>query len=312
MQHTADTHLLKGQCLPMKNAMWFFFHGILKHSRKWGPKPSLHTTNKCPPPAPRRHAWALSAPFFPGRAAPALSKARPFGHRWHTVRPFLKVWHVVTTPSNPLRNAKDLCRLVPDPSSAGKKTNNKKNLSEIWEGRSAWAAPARLKGLLPRSVDHTSVRWHPLTAFSITMALSHLCPSSLSQLNELFPRQIKTGETAFSRGRRLGIRMGASGHSWEPGLPMGNKGTGEPTTRNRDAGSMRQRETTFTLCPGVCGSRGKPLAAQCIATPGDKRTAKEGRKLTRGGPSHHPRTTSGATKSASARFLLSSLAVSSV
>lgn len=78
--------------------------------------------------------------------------------------------------------------------------------------------------------------------------------------------------------------MGASGHSWEPGIPMGNKGTGEPATRNRDAGSMRQRETTFTLCPGVCGSRGKPLAAQCIATPGDKRTAKEGRKLTWGGP----------------------------
>jgi len=42
------------------------------------------------------------------------------------------------------------------------------------------------------------------------MALSHVCPSSLSQLNELFPRQIKAGETAFTRGRRLGkeIQMG--------------------------------------------------------------------------------------------------------
>jgi len=73
-----------------------------------------------------------------------------------------------------------------------------------------WAAPAQLKRLLLRSVDHTSVWWHPLTAVSITMALSHVCPSSLSQLNELFPRQIKAGETAFTRGRRLGkeIQMG--------------------------------------------------------------------------------------------------------
>lgn len=84
-----------------------------------------------------------------------------------------------------------------------------------------WAAPAQLKGLLLRSVDHTSVWWHPLTAFSITMALSHLCPSSLSQLNELFPRQIKTGETAFTRGRegnsdgsdgRLLTEVGRRGH----------------------------------------------------------------------------------------------------
>lgn len=67
------------------------------------------------------------------------------------------------------------------------------------------------------------------------MALSHLCPSSLSQLNELFPRQIKTGETAFSKGRRLEIQMGASWQRWQPG----------------------------PLYPGIWGSTGKPLAAQC-------------------------------------------------
>lgn len=99
-----------------------------------------------------------------------------------------------------------------------------------------WAAPTQLEGLLPRSVDHTSVWWHPLTAFSITMALSHLCPSSLSQLNELFPRQIKTGDTIFTRSRRLGkgIQMGVMGAYWERcgdratlSTAMGDKGKGK-------------------------------------------------------------------------------------
>lgn len=103
----------------------FFFMAYWNIQESEGPSP-LSTQPTSAHPAPRRHAWALSAPFFPGRAAPALSKARPFGHWWHTVRPFLKVWHVVTTPSNPLWNAKDLCRLVPDPSSAGKKQTTKK------------------------------------------------------------------------------------------------------------------------------------------------------------------------------------------
>lgn len=95
-----------------------------------------------------------------------------------------------------------------------------------------WAAPAQLQGLLLRSVDHTSVWWHPLTAFSITMALSHLCPSSLSQLNELFPRQIKTGETVFTRGRRLGKGiqmgvMGASGDGATLSAAVGDEGKGK-------------------------------------------------------------------------------------
>lgn len=67
------------------------------------------------------------------------------------------------------------------------------------------------------------------------MALSHLCPSSLSQLNELFPRQIKTGETAFSKGRRLGIQMGASWQRWQPGPPRALlwavRGKGKPVSR---------------------------------------------------------------------------------
>lgn len=114
------------------------------------------------------------------------------------------------TPSNPLENAKEWCRPVPDPLQLEEK---KKTGKGKWETLVPGAAPSQLKGLLLRSVDHTSVWWHPLTAFSITMALSHLCPSSLSQLNELFPRQIKTGETAFTRGRRLGkgIQMGVMG-----------------------------------------------------------------------------------------------------
>lgn len=107
------------------------------------------------------------------------------------------VWCVLTTPSNPLENAKEWCQTSVNWRKIWKLRREK------WETLVAWAAPAQLKVLLLRSVDRTSVWWHPLTAFSITMALSHPCPSSLSQLNEPFPRQIKTGESAFARGRRL-------------------------------------------------------------------------------------------------------------
>lgn len=164
-------------------------------------------------------------------------------------------------PSNPLENAKECCRPVPDWRKIRKLGREK------WETPVPWAALAQLKGLLLRSVDHTSVWWHPLTAFSITMALSHPCPSSPSQLNELFPRQIKTGETAFTRCRRLGkgIQMGGGA---ERGGEMGPasallwemRGKGKPAGRKAwyRGKRCREHETLFTLCPGICRREGKP------------------------------------------------------
>lgn len=69
------------------------------------------------------------------------------------------------------------------------------------------------------------------------MALSHPCPASLSQLNEPFPRQIKTGETAFTRGKglRKAIQTGMVGRETGPPWAEGREDKGR-AAQGRGAG----------------------------------------------------------------------------
>lgn len=148
----------------------------------------------------------------------------------------------------------------------------------------AWAVPALLKGLLLRSVDGTSVWWHPLTAFSITMALSHPCPSSLSQLNEPFPRQIKTGESAFTRGRRLrkAIQTGMEGDRATVSAAEGHGEKGKAGAGERGAGSPRGGERHLPSEQGLQQGREASDRRDQRRTGDERKTGKEeaGREVT--------------------------------
>lgn len=145
-----------------------------------------------------------------------------------------------------------------------------------WKSLVAWAVPALLKGLLLRSADRASVWWHPLTAFSITMALSHPCPSSLSQLNEPFPRQIKTGESAFTRGRRLrkAIQTGMEGGRAAVSAAKGQEEKGKAGTGERGAGSTRGGELHLPSVRNLAAGKGSHRAERR-----DQRHAGDERKM---------------------------------
>lgn len=95
------------------------------------------------------------------------------------------------------------------------------------------------------------------------MALSHPCPSSLSQLNEPFPRQIKTGESAVTRGRRLrkAIQTGMVGdyrqeHRATVSTAKGHEEKGKRGAGERGAGSTRGHELHLPSAQYLAGGRG--------------------------------------------------------
>lgn len=110
------------------------------------------------------------------------------------------------------------------------------------------------------------------------MALSHPCPSSLSQLNEPFPRQIKTGESAFTRGRRLrkAILMGMVGHYRRGHRATVRASKGHEEKGKPGAGSARVRELHLPSAQYLTGGNGSHGAAAEI---GDHRHAGDQRKM---------------------------------
>lgn len=91
------------------------------------------------------------------------------------------------------------------------------------------------------------------------MALSHPCPASLSQLNEPFPRQIKTGESAFTRGRRLrkAIQTGMEGDRATVSAAEGHEEKGKAGAGREAQGARGEVNCIYPLY-SACSREGRP------------------------------------------------------